>query len=96
MEERPEAIRAKILEGATNLLAYGILTTRDIAAALTKAGLVGVDKRLVNSVLTTLGKGRFSYDRTTYIYALSSPDAPIVPAPTTHTDSATAPTLMQC
>ncbi len=54
-------------------------------------GLVGVDKKLVNSVLTTLGKGRFSYDRITYTYALSNPDAPAAPAPTSQTDSAPAP-----
>ncbi len=66
------------------------MTARDIAAALTKAGLVGVDKKLVNSVLTIEGKGRFSYDRNAYTYALSNPDALAAPAPTTHTDSAPA------
>ena len=92
MTDQPDTLRADVLAHATRLLAGGsTMTARDIAAALTKAGLVGVDKRLVNSVLTIEGKGRFSYDRTAYTYTLSNPDAPTAPAPTSHTDSASTP-----
>lgn len=88
MTDQPATLRAEVLARATPLLAGGSpMTARDIAAALTKAGLVGVDKKLVNSVLTIEGKGRFSYDRTSYTYALASPDAPAAPAPTNHTES---------
>ncbi len=87
MTDQPATLRADVLAHTTRLLAGSSpMTARDIAAALTKAGLVGVDKKLVNSVLTIEGKDRFSYDRATYTYALSNPDALAAPAPTTHTD----------
>ncbi len=89
MPNQPDTLRADVLAHATRLLAnVSRMTARDIAAALTKAGVVGVDKTLVNSVLTIEGKGRFSYDRTTYTYALANPDASAAPAPTTHTERA--------
>ncbi len=88
MDDQPATLRAEILARTTHLLAGGSsMTARDIAATLVKGGLVGVDKKLVNSVLTIEGKGRFSYDRTSYTYALASPAAPAAPAPTNHTES---------
>jgi hypothetical protein len=51
-------------------------TSREIAAELVKRGLAGVDKSLVNSVLSREGRGQFSYDRTAYTYSLSGEPEP--------------------
>lgn len=75
-EEQTGDLRARVLARAAELLASGqAMSAKEIAAALTKAGLAGVDKSLVNSVLSREGKGRVSYDRASFTYALGDGEA---------------------
>lgn len=70
-------LRSEVLTRTKALLAEGkVMSAKDIAAALLKGGLAGVDKSLVNSVLAKEGRGQFSYDRTSYTYTLADPNAP--------------------
>jgi hypothetical protein len=80
-DEQTPALRARVLERAAQLLAGGAaMSAKEIAAALTKAGLTGVEKSLVNSVLSREGKGRFSCDRTSYTYTLGGNGVAVAPA----------------
>jgi hypothetical protein len=72
-DEQTYDLRAQVLARAEALLARSeAMSAKEIAAALTKAGIAGVDKSLVNSVLSREGKGRVSYDRASYTYALAA------------------------
>ena len=54
--------------------------SREIVAELAKRGLAGIDKSVVNSVLSREGRGVVVYDRAAYTYTLA-PDAPAPPDP---------------
>ncbi len=91
MPDQPATLRTEVLARATHLLASGSgMTARDLTVALVKSGLAGVDKSLVNSVLSIEGKSRFSYDRATYTYELVNPDAPTAPTAATRTTNESA------
>ena len=73
----PAVSRALVLERIWQLLQDGQpRTAKEIAAALGKLGLVGIDKSLVNSVLAREGKGGVVYDHAAYTYTLADPTAP--------------------
>jgi hypothetical protein len=77
MEQEPTVSRALVLERAWQLLQDGQpRTAKEIAAALGRLGMVGVDKSLVNSVFAREGKGGVVYDRAAYTYTLADPAAP--------------------
>ncbi|HMA33011.1 MAG TPA: hypothetical protein VKY74_00920 [Chloroflexia bacterium] len=69
--------RAEVLAQAGALLQDGQpRKAKQIAAELGARGLAGVEKSLVNSVLSREGAGQFVYDPGTYTYTVADPTAP--------------------
>ncbi|PZS06341.1 MAG: hypothetical protein DLM69_00165 [Candidatus Chloroheliales bacterium] len=61
--------REAVIATARQLLADGKpRTAREITLALREGGMAGLDKSVVNSVLTREGKGEFRYEDQSYTY----------------------------